>query len=140
MGTPQTHRNLIHDVYLSARLYNFILLFHVIGIIKKREYLIFQKVITSKNSGQDELFWIWLCLVGRCAFGGWRRSRDSNSGTVARRRFSRPLPSATRPLLRNAAHYKRHGECCKVWCCSSARKISICVAFPHLALNWDLLH
>ncbi len=43
----------------------------------------------------------------------WRRSRDSNSRTLSRRRFSRPVPSTTRPLLRNDAHYKQYAARCK---------------------------
>ncbi len=45
----------------------------------------------------------------------WRRRRDSNSRMVSHRRFSRPLPSAARPPLRNAEHYKHHSSQCKVF-------------------------
>lgn len=55
----------------------------------------------------------------------WRRSRDSNSGTVSRRRFSRPLPSATRPPLRNEPNYKHSRSACKAHCRSTERKNSI---------------
>ncbi len=43
----------------------------------------------------------------------WRRRRDSNSRMVSHRRFSRPLPSAARPPLRNGEQYKHLCLCCK---------------------------
>ncbi len=43
----------------------------------------------------------------------WRRRRDSNSRMVSHRRFSRPLPSAARPPLRNGEQYKHLSLCCK---------------------------
>ncbi len=43
----------------------------------------------------------------------WRRRRDSNSRMVSHRRFSRPLPSAARPPLRNGEQYKHLGLYCK---------------------------
>lgn len=61
-------------------------------------------------------------LINSITLNVWRRSRDSNSGTVSRRRFSRPLPSATRPPLRNDAHYKQTSFTCKARARSTARK------------------
>ncbi len=43
----------------------------------------------------------------------WRRRRDSNSRMVSHRRFSRPLPSAARPPLRNGEQYKHPRLYCK---------------------------
>ena len=52
----------------------------------------------------------------------WRKRRDSNSGTLSGRRFSRPVPSTARPHFRNDAHYKHPDAACKPLICLFAWK------------------
>lgn len=64
----------------------------------------------------------------------WRRRRDSNSRTVSRRRFSRPLPSATRPPLRNGPNYKQSTVACKACLCLIDQKAAISISNDELII------
>lgn len=75
------------------------------------EYSFF--ILRLKNEGASLL--LTPCLI-------WRKRRDSNSGTLSGRRFSRPVPSTARPHFRNEAHYKHPGASCKDRMCSFAWK------------------